>query len=276
MIYIELSAGLANRMRALASGIAIAKKLNTKLICIWIENNELNARFDQLFEKIDGIEFRTKKKKYNYLKFSNQKKLHRKILAKLINKIIGIDYNLKEKDILKIPSENRREFIIDEAKKHKNVYLRTCEQYGVIDAELKLLKPTKEIIEIIKSVSFNFTPNTIGIHIRRTDHLKSIQNSPTSLFIEKIQQNISLNPDVNFFLSTDDPSVEQELKTLFGNKIICFEKTFSRETLIGIQHAMVDMYCLSKCKMIYGSYWSSFSGMAAQLTHVELEILSSK
>ncbi len=79
---------------------------------------------------------------------------------------------------------------------------------------------------------------------------------------------------MNFFLSTDDLSVEKELKALFGDKIICFEKELSRDSLIGIQHALVDMYCLSKCAMIYGSYWSSFSAMAAQLTQIKLEILT--
>jgi hypothetical protein len=273
MIYIETTGGLANRMRALASGISISKELDTELVCIWVENSELNASFEQIFEKIKGVDFRTKSKKLSYLKFSNQANLYKRILAKIINKLIGINFYLKEKDILKLSSEDRREFIINAVKKHKRVYLKTCEQYGSIDNELKYFKPIKEINELINTVSWKFSLNTIGVHIRRSDHTVSIQNSPTSLFIEKIAQNIRLNSDVNFFLSTDDPGVEQELKALFGDKIICFEKVLSRDSLIGIQHALVDMYCLSKCSMIYGSYWSSFSALAAQLTQIKLEIL---
>lgn len=276
MIYIEPSGGLANRIRVLASGISISKKLNTELVCIWVANSELNAPFEQIFEKIDGVEFRKKNKKYFYLKFSNQSKLHRRIIAKVINTLIGIDFYLKEKDIIMLPYENKVDFIKNEAKNHTKVYLKTCEQFGAIDNELKYFIPTKEIIELIDTVSSQFSPDTIGIHIRRTDNDLSIQNSPTSLFIEKIAQNIKKNPDVNFFLSTDDPSVEQELIAHFGDKIICFEKQLNRDSLIGIQHALVDMYCLSKCAMIYGSYWSSFSSMAAQLTQIKLEILSNK
>ncbi len=144
MIYIEPTGGLANRMRAFASGISISKELNTELICIWAENGELYAHFEEIFEEIDGIEFRKKIKKYSYLKFSNQSNLYKKIFAKIINKLIGIDYYLKEKDILKHSPENRCEFIIKEAKKHKNVYLKTCEQYGSIENELKHFKPIEK------------------------------------------------------------------------------------------------------------------------------------
>jgi hypothetical protein len=38
----------------------------------------------------------------------------------------------------------------------------------------------------------------------------------------------------------------------------------------GIQDAVVDMYCLAGCQKIIGSYFSSFSEVAAQINGIEL------
>jgi hypothetical protein len=42
-----------------------------------------------------------------------------------------------------------------------------------------------------------------------------------------------------------------------------FIKELNRNSQQGITDAVVDMFCLSKTKYIYGSYWSSFSDIAS-------------
>ena len=276
MIYIEPRGGLANRMRALASAISIAKELNRKLTCIWLENSELNASFESLFKKIEYVEFLNSKKKYKNLKFSDQQKAYKKAIVKIINKFWGIDYNVKEKDFSEFDINERHEFIKSKIIKNDRIYINTCEQFCNIGNVLNFFQPTEEINLLISSITKKFDSNTIGIHIRRTDNYLSIQNSPTSLFIEKINSILTKNPNTNFFLSTDDKSVEHNLIELFGDKIITFEKNLNRNTTIGIKHAVVDMFCLSKCSLIYGSYWSSFSLMAGDLTQIRLKILTNK
>ena len=46
-----------------------------------------------------------------------------------------------------------------------------------------------------------------------------------------------------------------------------------RDTLAGMQDAVVDLFCLSRTRKLLGSYWSSFSDMAAELSGIPLQIV---
>jgi hypothetical protein len=98
----------------------------------------------------------------------------------------------------------------------------------------------------------------------------SIQYSPLELFIDTIKNEIELDTNVRFYVSTDADDVAISLKDVFGDRIIYFKKDVSRDTERGMQNAMLDMTNLSRCKKIYGSYYSSFSFIAAQYGNIEL------
>ena len=63
---------------------------------------------------------------------------------------------------------------------------------------------------------------------------------------------------------------------MFEGKIIVYKKEMNRDTPNGIRDAVVDLYCLSKTKYIYGSYWSSFSDIAARIGEIRLITLNKK
>ena len=118
-----------------------------------------------------------------------------------------------------------------------------------------------------------FPDKIIGVHIRRTDNVVAIKESSLDLFISKIRLDLARDPDMYFFLATDDPNVENELISLFKTRIICTNKKFTRSSRDGIIGAMVDLYCLAATTKIYGSYWSSFSSVAASIGNVPLQIV---
>lgn len=118
-----------------------------------------------------------------------------------------------------------------------------------------------------------FDDQTIGIHIRQTDNFISIDNSPVELFVDKIKEEIKRNINVTFFLATDNPILEDKLIKLFGSKIMVYKKELNRNSQQGITDAVVDMFCLSKTKYIYGSYWSSFSDIASVIGGIDKIIL---
>jgi hypothetical protein len=43
-----------------------------------------------------------------------------------------------------------------------------------------------------------------------------------------------------------------------------------------MQESVVDLFCLSRMSKIYGSYWSSFSEVAAEIGNVDLIVLKSE
>lgn len=267
MIIIEPVGGLSNRMRVIASAMLLQKKLKCKLVCIWNENTELNAPFHVLFENISGLRIQSKSKKYTYLKSSNQNTLLKKFVVKILNKILGIDYCIKQKDFKELFGTKNID-IFEFANKHQNIYIHTGEEFGNNFSEFQRFKPIKEIQDKIEQVGIK-SDETIGIHIRRTDNIQSIENSPNELFIAKLYKEINRNINVVFFLSTDDPNIEKELINRFCDKIITREKVLNRNTITGIQDAVVDMYCLSKTALIYGSYWSSFSDISSRIGKIK-------
>ena len=94
-------------------------------------------------------------------------------------------------------------------------------------------------------------------------------------FISLIEENIRKNDKSTFFLATDDLETETTLKKKFNGRIITSQKaSFSRNSEEGMQNAVVDLYCLSRTKKIYGSFRSSFSQVAADISGIEVETVS--
>ena len=274
MILLEPMGGLANRMRVIASGIWLIGKLKTELVVIWNENYELNCPYNLLFEESGIFSVRQKVKKYNYIKTSNQITLSKKLSTKIINKLIGIDYCIQELDFYNLIWTGKLD-IYEAAKKHRVTYIQTCQEFGDNLFAFQYFKPILQIKEKIDLVIKNFTAYTIGVHIRRKDHINSIQYSPLELFINKMQAELEAEKNTSFFLCTDDLEVENTIVSIFGNNIISYKKELSRQSVQGIQGAVVDLFCLSKTKKILGSYWSSYGDIGSRLNHIELEVLKS-
>ncbi|MCR4788120.1 MAG: hypothetical protein K5888_06020 [Lachnospiraceae bacterium] len=119
--------------------------------------------------------------------------------------------------------------------------------------------------------------DTIGLHIRRTDHAAATEISSTDGFIIAIEKEIEADPNVRFFLATDSPEEENNLKERFGDRIIVQQdKSWGREDKASMRSGILDMLCLSGCKKIYGSYKSAFSEFAARYGGIELIVVSDR
>jgi len=111
----------------------------------------------------------------------------------------------------------------------------------------------------------------VGVHVRRTDHGRCIRESPLYLFMEKMREMREQDEDVKFFLATDDPAVEEELRREFPGCIFTYrEKVWGRDSRSGMESAIVDCLCLAACDRILGSSGSRFSEFAAMYGGKEL------
>ena len=115
---------------------------------------------------------------------------------------------------------------------------------------------------------------TVGVHIRRTDHTDAIANSPLEVFTDRMKREIE-EKDANFYVTTDDARVMDELKQAFpAERLVIYEnKVLDRDSREGIQDALVDMLCLSKCSRIIGSYRSTFSLIPSIMGNIPLEMM---
>jgi len=272
IIILEPLGGLANRMRVIASGLWLAGILNKEVKLIWSLNTDLNCRFEELFEPIKNIEIINKKFTYRFFRSTEKKKNIKKFIIRLINTIVATDYNiLEDADIIKIKGGELD--IIALGRTNKTLYFRTCSEFGNNIPDLKQFIPKPDIQQKINECCNKFNDKTIGVHIRRTDHIIAIKQSPTELFINQMSDDLERNPEISFFLSTDDKQTEDQLKLQFGEKIMTYEKSYSRNSIQGIKDAVVDFYCLANTSKIYGSYWSSFSELSSKINGINLERL---
>lgn len=267
------TSGLANRIRITALAMRLAKETGKELIIYWYKNHELQAEFKDIF--IDFASIRVEKLPSEYKIWMKLRRFSSKLfgLEKWYLNLFNFDFVFLD-DMAEDVWKNRLN-LPEKVAESKNVFICSCQEinhFNLIDYQL--FKPIPTIQNKIDTVSKTFTSNTIGVHIRSTDNVVSLKNSPFHLFREKIHEEILRNPAVNFFLATDNEDYQTQLVEQFGaDKILFCKKEFSREKVQGIRDAVVDLFCLSKTSKIYGSYFSSFSEVAGRIGHITMEVI---
>ena len=275
-LYIRPVGGLANRMRAIESGYDFASACGALLVIVWEKNNILNATYGECFEPIPGVSL----KHYDYSGYGLQHKLKRLFTGTLeragrkwvSGKSMG-DGDVKcQLTELNQPHPANRYF--DElAERYEALYIETC--YSFYPNGSFRLKIRKEILQEASRLVPDKNSMT-GVHIRRTDNFLAIENSPLELYEWRIGEELRQFPDMKFYLSTDSDEVVSRLKNKFGDRIITAVSERRRDTGGGIRAALLDLCCLSQCRKILGSFYSSFSDRAAEMGNIPLEIISKK
>lgn len=254
--------GLCNRMRALNASLAIASEFGSRVELVWYLDRSLNCRFDELFAipgdlaKIITID------------------MHGSlgVLAKklLIARRSWLGRHLYDQDFIAAAMNSGRDLHRDFA--GKDVFIETCSAYYPC-ANFDRFTPVAALAEKISSYA-ELVADAVGIHLRRTDNHKSLQYSSVDQFVAKMQELLATGRCRRFFLATDSPADESYLKDIFGERLVTHEKTaYDRNVSAAIKDALVDLYCLAKCRVIIGSHWSSFSETAAKIGNRELLII---
>ena len=267
-------------MRAIASAVCLSTHLNRKLEVIWIPDSVLGCSFGQLFEPLPSIrviqpskitKHLRQEKRYLLNKTQNSFKRSVFVTTSSFYKKLMYDRVIEKDEMGSIQTKT----LIDEvAKSHKSLLITNRQFYEDSSSTFyDIFKPIKKLKISIEERTADFNENTIGLHIRRGDHVKSILKSPLSLFEQTIKREIDTNARANFYVASDSIEDKKYLKEAFGSRIVTdFEKT-SRDNNAGMQAALVDLYALSKTQKIYGSYWSSFSRVSAEISGIELTFL---
>ena len=79
------------------------------------------------------------------------------------------------------------------------------------------------------------------------------------------------NPNQTFFLCTDDDGVRKKFIAKFGDRLFS-RQVAQRYSNGGLEDGVVDLFLLSKCRVIFGCQ-SGFAKLAAAIGGVELKIL---
>jgi hypothetical protein len=258
--------GLGNRMRALDSALALAADTGRKLVVVWHLDAGLNCRFEELFEVPAGVARIVTTRRHGRLG-----KL-RNTLARRLNRL-RYDQCLYEPALFGYLEEHADLKTLD---RYDTVCIASCSRFYGSTPLFRDIHPTADNQARIDHLTQQFGPRTIGIHIRRGDHRHAIANSPTELFVTAMQQALAENDNTGFFLATDCPDTERELRERFPGRIVTHAKrSLDRADATAIQDALVDLYGLAACERVVGSSLSSFTEVAAQIRGIPLQVIES-
>jgi hypothetical protein len=271
LIELRVNSGLCNRMRAIASGLALARASGQPLTVYWLRTSALNCAFGRLFEPLAGaevVDIRTTRFKLALGGGARRMRAaHKRMPFDLFLSTDKIDeFNEQGIDLAEPVSQARR------------CGIETYAPFYVDTASYSDFIPRRDILaEADKTLAglgvAGGGDRLVGVHIRRGDNSASIAVSPLDTFIERMQREVDEHPQTWFFLATDDPASEQAVQKAFPGRVTARSKHLARDRTRGVRDALVDLLVLSHCPLILGSYWSSFSQTAREMGEGTLEVM---
>jgi hypothetical protein len=260
VLLLEPIYGLANRMEFVDSAIALSKKLELDLQILWFLDPTLNCRLENLYVIPQSIS------RVINIRLGLFSRFFRKILRAYFSR--AYDFCAGPQQIKELLTQH---FNFEELGGCRRIYLWGYRQFYPPAIPFSDLVPTKALQSIIDS--YGVGNRAVGVHIRRTDFKLSDFYSQTSWFISAMKKEMQQDPSTVFFVASDSPAEEDRMRREFPDRIIVHRKrSYDRNNPLAAQDALIDLYCLSKCRKLIGSYDSSFSEMAWQIRGIDKNI----
>jgi hypothetical protein len=242
-------------MRAINSARILAQNRQEKLTVIWFVNQELGCPFQKIFAPTN--QFRV----INIYSKWNLRKMWYQLIAMAKGGFINNETIRSHKGdgtLEKAFADSLGSFVYIATEEH----FYPCHDYSAF-------VPCEELRNRIETKKQELGSHAVGVHIRRTDNIPAIGKSSTESFIASMEKELQQHPETMFYLATDDLSEETILRGHFPGKIISNEnRNLSRDSIAGIQDAMLDLYCLAATNKIIGSFFSSFTDIAADMRQI--------
>ena len=255
--------GLCNRLNMIENALTLKRmRPDYEMHVYWKKSDDCCAWFDELFEPVPGMEI--SRQKAFYLIHKGKYFLW---LPELIRKF-KFDASVKCRKVAKTDD------LLHPDPKWQCVYvcgynaMCSLRDYSMLS---RLFRPVPEIAERISEVTSSYGSHVMGIHVRRTDHVKVISHSPLENYVKRMEQYAGKYDDAQFFVATDDESVKRELHNHFGQRIISLPSVLERNSLQGMKDAVVELFCLGSCHCLLGSQYSTYSRFAAALYDIPSE-----
>lgn len=256
--------GLCNRMRAVASAAWMAERLGAGVTVYWAVNQDCGAAFNDLFQPVEIpiIKVLEPKPWQLHLAFSRKKNVFIPSLLRrffFTSQLVGTAECIDEQ--LPAGLLGDRPFMISgySLSAHRNM--------------VTLFKPSADLQVRINALTASFSETTIGIHVRRGDNRQSIEHNSSDDYIQFMERQLVESPTTTFYIASDSPALKQELAARFPGSVIQNDAVLERHSVEGMKDAVVDLWCLAATNRIVGSYFSSYSDIAAEMGGIPLTIL---
>jgi hypothetical protein len=238
-IHLRVQGGFCNRLRAIVSACLWCEDLRAGLVVHWPEEpGHMACRIEEVLDT----------KTIPYLIGFKEGYLAN---ARQINTHKDMETLLQEKEIL-------------------------IESYSIFHNDL--LQKSERALRILRNIQiaikfplpdYGVKEDTVGVHIRRTDHTKCIVASPLDAFDDCVKGIVGGGATI--YLATDDMAVKKLFVEKYG--VVSPIDVLGRRTKAQQIYGIMEWMLLQKCSCIYASAGSSFSELAAWRAGIPLYIV---
>ena len=264
--------GLANRLRVLLSGKALAELTGREFTMLWPRTPACGASFGELFEN-----------KWNVVEVSAQaaaalplyggyrgRSLPDLAARAALPPFAAVDW-LVPRDASWRTRLARNGSLVQVTGLHAAV-MRRAEEL------LSELRPLGELAARVRALHTGFRPAMIGVHLRRGDfneHRSDVTNN-TAIVLDQVDRWLRAVPEAGILLCTDDgatdyrtgtPTAREGVRAVFarryGSRLLTSEpRSLDRQSVVGVQDALVDLWLLRRVDLFVGTRRSSYTELA--------------
>lgn len=254
--------GLCNRMRSMDSAMALGRELHRPVRVVWAPEPCLAAHFHDLFEPVAGIEIT-----------HHLGPLGRALLRWGRHPSVRKAWRISTGETY-YHYDMHEELVRDLGRDGLGlapgpVRIANVSRFFGNEPRYAQFVPVARLRERIEATAADFSLNTIGVHIRRSDNVESISVSTDDRFLAHMSAALEADPATTFYLASDSGASKRLMLDHFGRHVITDLRPTERGTLAGMEEAVVQLYALAKTRKVLGSYWSSFSHTAAHIGGIE-------
>ncbi|MFM8979032.1 MAG: hypothetical protein ACKOSS_00995 [Planctomycetia bacterium] len=259
MITVVPGGGLCNRMAMLDSALALGRRLQRPVHVLWKLGHQLNCRLERLFEPLPGL--------------ASIACVHNDTLAGRISTRVRQGWaDLRGTDTWYRAGlytlRNDPQALLERARQAARLRIRGDTRFYADGAPFQGFRPAPALAARIAQASRGLE-QALGVHIRRTDHAEALRRSPLEAFQQALRQERRRDPGTRFYVATDDSAVLQALVQEHGAAIVhSTPRSLDRNCPEAIEDALLDLWCLSRCRAVLGSVGSTFSETAWQLRDI--------
>jgi hypothetical protein len=281
-IFIQPICGLGNRLRALACGYALSQHLgNIPLYVQWRESEDCGVSWKDLFDSQDNLKIKHATLEMLLQEYPNcypwyEPEKHTEVFFRQSNQHLYDSIMIEGGHDFKHPDMSVADLIT-----FKNEFYQML--FECIKPEIK--KKVDDVLNFLKQRC-----DLIGVHLRayvpKYDEA-DMKNDPSWENFENkdlIQTTTSFMKKHNkkntcFFISSNSVEMTSQLCKSFHNTIKYEDanvESADRDNAKSIIHSFIHMIILSRCKLILGTYKSSFSDEAAIMGNIKKICCTSK
>ena len=244
--------GIGNRIKVILSAKVLSKYLNIPIHINWLKEKCINLNYSDIFSDDPNTLEDKIISKSTYI--FNPDIHTEKILNQLIKNNVEVNtLVIQGGHCFKHPDMSIYDFLKEKQKAFKN--LEWCEN-------------------ILQKVNKLNLEKCIGLHVRKyvkkydeadNLHSKGFDQFKCGLeyYYDKLDKILPNYKNHKIFCSSNNNNVKQLVKEKYGEKVIQNDNTtFERSNTDDGIESVVDFICLSRCSIIIGTYFSSFSDEA--------------